>query len=58
MEHARIEAGDAVDATLFRQDSVPEILDTGPDACDRADTCNDCASFGLMRSPCLTLAST
>src|SRR5437762_1939444 len=44
MEHAWIEAGDAVDTTLFRQDPVPEILNTGADACDRANTGNDRAS--------------
>ena len=40
-ENARIETRDAVDATFFRQDSVPEILNSGADACDRANTGND-----------------
>src|SRR5206468_9943007 len=44
MEYARVETRDAVDATFFRQDSVPEILNSGADACDRANTGNDRAS--------------
>src|SRR5947208_558298 len=44
VEHARIEACDAANTTPFRQDSVPEILNTGTDARDRPDTCDDRAS--------------
>jgi hypothetical protein len=44
MEYARIETRNAVYATLFRQDSVPEILNPGADACDWANTGNDRAS--------------
>src|SRR5206468_3057996 len=44
MEYARVETRDAVDATFFRQDSVPEILNSGSNACDRANTGNDRAS--------------
>ena len=49
MEYARVETRDAVDATFFRQDSVPEILDPGADACDRTNTGDDRASSGLPR---------
>ena len=44
MEYTRVETGDAVDATFFRQDSVPEILNAGADACDWTNTGNDRAS--------------
>ena len=44
MEDARIKACDAPDAAPFRQDPVPEILNTGADACYRTDACDDRAS--------------
>src|SRR6266576_7107235 len=44
VEHARIEACDAANTTSFRQDSVPEILNTRTDARNRPDTCDDRAS--------------
>src|SRR5207249_430514 len=43
-ENTRIEACDAPNATPFRENSVPEMIDAGADACDRPDTGDDRAS--------------
>src|SRR5438105_12588316 len=57
MEHVRIEAGDVMDATLFRPDCLPEIVNPSSDAGDRANTGNDRASSPHAITLC-ALAST
>src|SRR5262245_793658 len=49
MEHARIEACDAVDPALFCEDPFPKPIHTSADACDRPDTGDDRTPSGLPR---------
>ena len=44
IESGGIECGNANDPALFRQDAVPEALDTSADAGDWANAGDDCAS--------------
>jgi hypothetical protein len=56
-ENARIEACDATNAALFRENSVPKTIDADADACDGTDTGDDCASL-VHAATLFALAST